>query len=152
LTECPACTSWTDIKSKSFIWITPKKITNGSLVWYLLESIQFSDVIKSGKRWWKSTVSTKYLPFDNSSKWKIIKEISEHFPDIVILIFSNALIVEAVALSNWSWFVITSQDGDSIFVSKFINFYGTWFSKRALNKWFLQNNSLYRHNLLRKDS
>ena len=63
-------------------------------------------------------MSTKYLSLYDSCEWKIIKEIGKHFPDIVILIFSNTLIVEAITLSDRSRFVISSQNSDSVFISK----------------------------------
>ena len=61
-------------------------------------------------------MSTKYLTFDDSGKWEIVKKVSKHFPDIVIFVFSNALIIESVALRNRPRLVIASQNGDSVFI------------------------------------
>lgn len=63
-------------------------------------------------------MSTKYLSLYDSCEWKIIKEIRKHFPDIVILIFSYTLVIEAITLSDRSRFVISSQNSDSVFISK----------------------------------
>ena len=53
-------------------------------------------------------MSSKELSLDNRSKRQIIKQLGKHFPYIVILILSHALIVKAIVLSNASGLMITS--------------------------------------------
>lgn len=116
MSESPACASGTDIETKSFIGIAPQKVTNGTFMWDFLDSIELSDVIEGGKRRGEAAVSTKNLTFDDSGKWEIVEKVSEHFPDIVIFVFSNTLIVESVALSDGARLMITSQNGNSVFI------------------------------------
>jgi hypothetical protein len=116
LSESPACASGTDIETESFIGVAPQKVTNGTFMWDFLESIELSDVIEGGKRRGESAVSTKNLPFDYCGKWEIVKKIGEHFPDIVIFVFSNTLIIESIALGNGARLMITSQNGNSVFI------------------------------------
>lgn len=56
---------------------------------------------------------------DNGSKRKIVEELCEVLPDIRISVLSEALIVEAVDLGDLLTFVVTSEDGNSIWISYF---------------------------------
>ncbi len=85
-------------------------------MWDFLEPIELSDVIKGGKRRGEATVSTKNLAFDDCGKWEIVEKVSEHFPDIIIFVFSNTLIIESIALGNGARLMIASQNGDSVFI------------------------------------
>ncbi len=82
-----------------------------------LESFEGSDVIKSLNAGWKSTMEAEKLIFDNGREGQVIEEFSEAFPDIWITIFAAAFIIEAVYLRDLPWFMVSSEDGDSIFVS-----------------------------------
>jgi len=62
-------------------------------------------------------MQTEKLIFDQGREWKVVKEFSEALPDIGVTIFAAAFVIEAIDLSNLSWFVISSKDGDSIFVA-----------------------------------
>jgi len=105
--------------SRSIIGIRPEKITHGAFVGNFLNSIKSSDVIKSIDGGRKSTVQTENLIFDQGSQRKIVEQVSKHLPDIRSAIFSKALVIETINLSNLSTFVISSQNSDSIFVSAF---------------------------------
>lgn len=59
------------------------------------------------------------LVLDDSSKREEVEELGETFPDIWVSVFSAALIVETIDLSNLSGLVVASQYGDSIFVPDF---------------------------------
>jgi hypothetical protein len=77
-------------------------------MWDFLESIKFSDIIKCGKGRRETTMSTKDLSFNNSSEWEVIEEICEHFPYVVIFVFPDTLIVEAIALSDGPGLMVSS--------------------------------------------
>ena len=64
-------------------------------------------------------MKTEELIFNNSSQRKIIKEFCKTFPNIWISIFAAALVVETIDLSDLSRLMISSQYGDSVFVSNF---------------------------------
>ncbi len=108
LSECPSSSSWTYIKTKPLIRVTPKQIANGSFTGHLLNSVKFSNVVQSFNVGRESTVSTKDLPLDNGREGEVVKEFGKHFPDVVIFILPHTLIIEAVVLSDASGFVVTS--------------------------------------------
>lgn len=82
-----------------------------------LEPVQFSDVIKGGDIGRKSSVSAEYLSFHDGSKRKVVKQISEHFPSVGILVLSRALVKEPIILCYWSALMVASEDSQSLFVS-----------------------------------
>ena len=85
---------------------------------HLLESIEFTNVIQSGERWRQTTMGTEDLTLNNCCKWEVIKEIGEHFPDVIIFVFPDAFVIESITLGDWPGFVVASQNGDSVFVSE----------------------------------
>lgn len=64
-------------------------------------------------------MQTEELILDNCSQGKVIEEFSEAFPDVGVAVFSTALIVKSIDLSDLSGLMISSEDGDSVFVSDF---------------------------------
>ena len=58
-----------------------------------------------------------YLSFNNCGKREIIEEFCEVFPNVWISVLSAAFIVESVNLSDLSAFMVSSENGDSIFMS-----------------------------------
>ena len=59
------------------------------------------------------------LVVDEGGEGKVIEEVGEVLPNICIPVFSEALVVEAVNLSDLTRFVVTTEDGDSLRVSYF---------------------------------
>lgn len=53
-------------------------------------------------------MSTEDLSFNYCSEWEVIEEISKHFPYVVIFVFPDALIVEAIALGDGSGLMVSS--------------------------------------------
>ena len=119
LTKGVASTSGIHAPTCSIIRIWPEQITHGSFMWNFLNSFESSDVVKILNAGWESSVKAEELIFNNGSQRKIVKEFSEAFPNIWISIFAAALVIEAVDLSDLSGFVISSKNGDSVFVSHF---------------------------------
>lgn len=62
-------------------------------------------------------MSSEDLSFYYSCKRQIIKQLSQHFPDIVVFVLSHAFIIETIILSNTPGFVVASKDSYSFFVS-----------------------------------
>ena len=59
-------------------------------------------------------MKAEYLIINECGKWKVVEEIGEEFPDICVAIFPETFIVEAVHLGDLAWFMIPSEDGDSL--------------------------------------
>jgi hypothetical protein len=76
-------------------------------------SIDLSDLIKGVKVGRESTVEAEDLVLDDSSQGKQVEEVGVVLPNISIAIFAQALIIEAIYLSNLAGLVVASQDGDS---------------------------------------
>lgn len=51
------------------------------------------------------------------SQRQIIEKVRQHFPDIRILVLPRTLIKEPIILGNGPRFMVSSQDGQSFFVS-----------------------------------
>lgn len=64
-------------------------------------------------------MKAKDLIFNHRSQWKQIKELCKVFPNICVSILSLAFIIESIDLSNLPTFVVSSQNGNSIFVPYF---------------------------------
>lgn len=60
---------------------------------------------------------SKDLSLDNGSQGQVIKELRQHFPDVVILVLPHTLIIKTVVLGDASGFMVASEDGESFFVS-----------------------------------
>lgn len=45
LSERVSRSSWTNAPATSIVWITPEQIAHRSLMWYLLDPVQTSDII-----------------------------------------------------------------------------------------------------------
>jgi hypothetical protein len=86
---------------------------------HFLHSIKVSYLVESVKTWGQSTVQTEDLILNNCSKWQVIKQIGQEFPNVCIAVLSHALIIEAVNLGDLSAFVVTSQNRKSVWVSHF---------------------------------
>jgi len=86
-------------------------------VWHFHNSVELLDLVKGVDTWRKSSVKAEDVSLNDSSQWKIVKERSEVLPNVCISVFSKALIVEAIDLSNLLGLVVTSQDGDSVWIS-----------------------------------
>ena len=62
-------------------------------------------------------MKAEYVSFNNSSKRQVIKESCEVLPDVGISIFSKAFVIEPVDLCDLLAFVVSSEDGDTAWVS-----------------------------------
>lgn len=64
-------------------------------------------------------MNTKYFSINDSSKWKVIKNIGTVFPRVGITVFSDYFIIESVNLGDLSGFMITSKKSNVLRISYF---------------------------------
>lgn len=115
--EGPSCPSRAHVVTTALVGVTPQKITNGSIVRNLLNPVKFPDMIKGIDVWGQSPMGSKDLILHYSCQGKIVKEVSEHFPCVCVLILPDTLIVETVVLSNCSRLMIPSQNSNPVFIT-----------------------------------
>ena len=86
-------------------------------MWYLLDTVQASYVVKSVDRWRKTTVEAEYLIVYQGSEGQVIEQVGKIFPDIGVPVFAKAFIIKAVDLGNLTGLVIAAEDSDSLRIS-----------------------------------
>ena len=59
------------------------------------------------------------LVLDEGSEGEKVEQICKIFPDVGVAVLPQALIVEAIDLSDLARLVVTSQDSDALWVSNF---------------------------------
>lgn len=64
-------------------------------------------------------MDTEYFVVDNSSECQTIENLGTASPYIQTPILSDTLVIKPINLSDDSRFVVSSQEGDSVFVSHF---------------------------------
>ena len=85
----------------------------------LHESIELLDLFEGVNAGRETSMKAENAVFNNSGEGQEIKERGEVLPDIGVSIFSQALVVKAVYLSDLLALVISSQNGDSLGVPHF---------------------------------
>jgi hypothetical protein len=140
--------AWRDAPSDAVIRVRPQQVAHWSLVRYLLYSVNRPHMIESINRRREPSVEAEnlsmmsttplsalptscesyttpqpatrctYLVVNERCQGKKIKQVGEEPPDVGIAVFTQALVVETVHLSNLARFVIAAQDGDAIAVSQ----------------------------------
>lgn len=88
-------------------------------MWHFLYTVEGSDIVKRIDAWRKTSVKTKDLIIDQSGEGKVVEKVCKVFPNVGIAIFSEALIIEAIDLSDLARFVVSTEDCDSLGVSNF---------------------------------
>lgn len=117
LTKWVSSSSWRNTPTTSVIRVRPEEITNWTFGWHFHDSVELVDLIE-GINWWReTTVEAEDVSFNNCGQRQVIKQACEVLPNIGISVFSKALIIESIDLSDLLAFVITSQDGNSVWVS-----------------------------------
>ena len=119
LAERVAGTSRRDTPAASVVRVRPKQIANGAFVRNLHESIELLDLFEGVNAGRETSMKAENAVFNNSGEGQEIKERGEVLPDIGVSIFSQALVVKAVYLSDLLALVISSQNGDSLGVPHF---------------------------------
>jgi hypothetical protein len=111
--------SWTDTPTCDLIRVAPHEVAHGSIMRNLLLSIQVSNVIQSIDRWREASMDAENLIINDSCKSEIVKYVCTVSPYIHTPILSEALIIEAVHLSNLSALVIPSDQSHSLRIPYF---------------------------------
>ena len=88
-------------------------------MWYLLYPIESSDVVQGINTRAQTTMEAEDLILDEGGQRQKVEEVGEVLPDVRITIFSKALIVEAVNLSDLTGLVVAAEDGDARRVANF---------------------------------
>lgn len=95
-------------------WIRPQEIAEGSIVRDILHSVYCSNMVETIDFRGQPSMQAENLILDDSGNREVLEKVSEHFPNQVCSVFSEALIIKAIELVDLSVFVISSEDGDSI--------------------------------------
>jgi hypothetical protein len=88
-------------------------------MWHFLNAVKSSDVVKGINARGETSVEAEDLIVDKGGEGQVVEKIREIFPHIGVAIFSETLVVESVDLGNLARFVISSEDGDSLWVADF---------------------------------
>lgn len=62
-------------------------------------------------------METEDLVVNESGEREVIEEVGEVFPNVRVTVFAQAFIVEAVDLGNLTGFVVSSEDGYTLWVA-----------------------------------
>lgn len=62
-------------------------------------------------------MKTEDLVVDESSEGKVVEEVSEVLPHVGIAVLPQALVVEAIDLCDLAGFVVSTKNGDALWVS-----------------------------------
>lgn len=57
------------------------------------------------------------LILNDSCKWQVVEKFNEHLPNVRISVLSQTFIIKSIDLSGGSRLMITSKDGDSLWIS-----------------------------------
>ena len=69
-------------------------------MWYLLDTIQSTDMVEGVDRWGESSVEAEDLSVHEGCQGEAIEQVCEVFPYARIAIFAQTLVVEPVDLKN----------------------------------------------------
>lgn len=64
-------------------------------------------------------MGSEYLPLNYSCEGEIVEQLSQHFPNIIVLILPHAFIIKPIVLSDASWLMISSKNCQPFFVPDF---------------------------------
>lgn len=64
-------------------------------------------------------MGAKDLSLDDCCERQVVKEFSQHFPDVVVLVLAHTFVIESIVLSDASGLVVASEDGETFLVPDF---------------------------------
>lgn len=62
-------------------------------------------------------METEDLVVDQGCQRKVVKEVGKVLPDVRVSVFAQTLVVKAVDLGDLSGFVVSTKDGDALWVT-----------------------------------
>lgn len=110
-------TSWRYSPSAAVIWIGPEEIAHRALVGNLLNTIESSDVVQGIDGWGEAAVEAENLVVDEGGEREIVEEVGEVLPDVGVAVLAEALVVEAVDLGDLAGLVVSTEDGDALWIA-----------------------------------
>lgn len=117
LTKSITSSTGRDSPSAAVIRVGPQKVTHGTFMRYLLNTVKSSDVIESVDAGRKTTVETEDLVVDQGSQGKVVEEVGEVFPHVGVAILAQALVVESINLCDLARLVVATENGNTLGVS-----------------------------------
>jgi len=117
LAECVTSSSWAYSPSTSVVWVTPQQVTHWSFMWHFLDTVQSSNVVKGINAGRQTTVETEDLVVDQCRQRQVIEEVGKVLPDVRVAVFTQTFVVEAVDLRDLSGFVVSTENGDALWVA-----------------------------------
>lgn len=57
------------------------------------------------------------LVVDEGGEWEVVEEVGEVLPDVGVAVLAEALVVEAVNLGDLAGLVVSTEDGDALWVA-----------------------------------
>lgn len=83
----------------------------------LLDPVQGSDVIERVDTGGQAAVETEDLVVDEGGEGEVVEQVGEVLPHVGVAVLSEALVVEAVDLSDLTGLVVSTEDGNALGVS-----------------------------------
>jgi hypothetical protein len=83
------------------------------------DSVKLLDLIEGVNTWRKTTMKAEDAAFNDGGQRQVIEQACEILPNIGISVLSQAFIIKSIDLGDLLTLVITSQDGNSVWVSNF---------------------------------
>jgi len=113
LSEGVTRTARADAPACALVGIGPQKIAHGTFVGDLLEAIEAADLVEGVDGGRETAMETENLVLDECCERKVIEEVGEVLPDVLIAVFAHALLVETVNLSDGPTFVVSAEQSDA---------------------------------------
>ena len=117
LAERVSRTSWRYSPSAAVIWIGPEEIAHWAFVRNLLNTVESSDVVQGIDGWGETAVEAEDLVVDEGGERQVVEEVGEVLPDVCVAVLTEALVVKAVDLGDLARLVVSTEDGDTLWVA-----------------------------------
>mmetsp|Transcript_31021 Transcript_31021/g.95995 ORF Transcript_31021/g.95995 Transcript_31021/m.95995 type:complete len:109 (-) Transcript_31021:483-809(-) len=108
MSESVTCPTWRYAPSKTIVRITPHEVTYRPFVRNLVCTVQGQNLVYGVQAWRQATMRTKKTFINCGCKREVVEEVRKHFPNICAAVLANALVIEAIDLSNLPRFMIAS--------------------------------------------
>jgi len=113
LTKGVSSSSGGDAPAASVIWVRPEQITHGALMRHLLQPVQGPDMVQSVNAGGEAAVQTEDLAVHQRREGQVVKQVREVFPNVCVSVFSQALVIETIDLSDLTALMVAAKNGDA---------------------------------------